>query len=389
KNVRPAGDNLLVRCLKRFYLGQLTVALKLRWLAVVLFVGVLIVTGFVAADMGREFMPELEEGNIWARATFPINVSIDEVSARSRVVRSLLKSYPEVSAVVPQIGRPDDGTDPTGYYNVEIFIPLLPEKDWPAPEGARRRRTKEELVMAINADLQKAFPGIDWGFSQNIRDNVMEALSGVKGENSVKIFGPDLDRLEELAQKVKATLADVRGVENPGVFRVQGQSNLEIPVDRQKCARWGVSVTDVQNVIQTAVGGKAVSQMTEGGRSFDITLRFPPRVRRDEHSILNIPVEVTNNQTVATMTGQAPTPLTGGSVGLAPKGTSATPPGLYGSQFEGTTGTTVPRRRLADFVTAQDEDGEPWRYGSFSRPGASTAYREPGEGRSAVNCGRV
>src|SRR5262249_51929602 len=145
---------------------------------------------------------------------------------------------------------------------------------------------------------------------QNIRDNVMEALSGVKGENSVKIFGPELNKLEELAQQVKEALASVRGVENPGVFRTQGQSNLEFPVDRQNCARWGISVADVQNVIQTAVGGKPVAQMTEGSRTFDITLRFAPPLRRDEQSILDIPVEVTNNQVVVGLPGHQPTPVT-------------------------------------------------------------------------------
>src|SRR4051812_23300638 len=155
----------------------------------------------------------------------------------------------------------------------------------------------------MNDDLDRHFPGVDWDFSQIIRDNVMEALSGVKGENSIKVFGPDLDKLEALAAQIRDRIAKVPGVDNPGVFHVQGQSNLEIPVDRQKCARWNVSAADVQNVIQTAVGGKAVSQMTEGGKTFDITLRFPFRLRKDEDSILKIPVEVTNNQVSTAQAG--------------------------------------------------------------------------------------
>src|SRR5438552_16985012 len=146
---------------------------------------------------------------------------------------------------------------------METFVPLKPTRDWPVPPGRDRPRTKRELIAEMNADLEKNFPGVSWDFSQNIRDNVMEALSGVKGENSVKIFGPDLDKLEELAVKVKDALAGVPGVDNAGVFRIQGQSNLEFPIDRLKCSRWNVSVADVQNVIQTAVGGKAFTQMVE------------------------------------------------------------------------------------------------------------------------------
>src|SRR5262249_56923927 len=140
-------------------------------------------------------------------------------------------AYPEVTVVVPAIGRPDDGTDPTGYYNMEIFVPLKPPKDWPVVPQLGRPRTKEELVKTMNDDLDRNFPGVDWDFSQIIRDNVMEALSGVKGENSIKIFGPDLDRLEELADQANNALNAVDGVENAGVFRIQGQSNLEFPVD--------------------------------------------------------------------------------------------------------------------------------------------------------------
>src|SRR5262249_47612909 len=151
------------------------------------------------------------------------------------------------------------GTDPTGYYNVETFIPLRPESEWPIDPSRGRRRTKEELIQDMNEALRENFPGVDWDISQIIRDNVLEALSGVKGENSIKIFGPDLDTLVALAFRVRETLAGVRGVENPGVFRIQGQSNLELPVDRQKCARWAVSAADVQATIQAAVGGKAVT----------------------------------------------------------------------------------------------------------------------------------
>src|SRR5262249_23261114 len=153
-----------------------------------------------------------------------------------------------------------------------MFVPLKPFGTWPVPPGRARARTKPELIAEMNEELDQTVLGVDWDFSQIIRDNVMESLSGVKGENSVKIFGPDLDELERLAEQVKNVLAGVRGVENAGVFRIKGQSNLEFTIDRPKCALWNVSVADVQNVIQTAVGGKACTQVIEGERAFDLTV---------------------------------------------------------------------------------------------------------------------
>jgi cobalt-zinc-cadmium resistance protein CzcA len=389
KNVKQSRDNVLVRVIKAFFLWQLRVALACRWLVLAAFVTLVTITGMVVVEMGREFMPELEEGNLWVRGTFPINISLDEVSARTNEVRRVLRGYPEVETVVAQIGRPDDGTDPTGYYNLELFVPLRPMKQWPIPPGADRPRTKDELIQDMNHELQHAFPGVDWGFSQVIRDNVMEALSGVKGENSIKVFGPDLDKLEDLAGKIKEAVAKVPGVENAGVFRVQGQSNLEFPVDRGKCGRWGVSATDVANVIQAAVGGKAVTQMVEGGKNFDITLRFAEPLRRDEQAVLAIPVEITNNQ----VTGPpgyslAPTPLTGGAAGLSPTGTSGSMPSLTGSQYNAIMSSwPVSRRRLGDLVTPTDVDGQPDEKGQFLKPGASTIYREQGQRLIALKFG--
>src|SRR5262249_11407052 len=161
---------------------------------------------------------------------------------------AVVRQYPEVALVASQVGRPDDGTDPTGFYNVEFSIPLHPDKDWPAvvPRAGLlawlgpRPRTKPELIDAMNRQLHPELIGVDWNFSQYIRDNVMEALSGVKGDNSVKIIGPDLDELEKLADQVKATLDTVPGLENVAVFRIKGQPNLEFTVDRQKCKYWKV-----------------------------------------------------------------------------------------------------------------------------------------------------
>ncbi len=388
RRVKPARDNVLVRSIRWVYLGQLRILLKLRWLTLAAFVAVLVVTGLLAANMGREFMPELEEGNLYIRGTFPINIAFEEVGARSREVRRILRNYPEVTAIVPQIGRPDDGTDPTGYYNMEIFVPLKPFKDWPVVKELGRPRTKDELLKEMNDDLDRHFPGVDWDFSQIIRDNVMEALSGVKGENSIKVFGPDLDKLEELAEKIKEQLAAVPGVDNAGVFRIQGQSNLELPVDRRKCARWNVSVADVENLIQAAVGGKAVAQMTEGGKSFDITVRLPQPLRDNEEAILNIPVDVTGNQvTAGSAPALNPTPQTGGGTGVSPTGTALGFPSLTGRSDNAAAlpGAAAPRRRLGDLVTPTDAQGRPDdQHGSFLKPGASTIYREQGQRLIAI-----
>jgi cobalt-zinc-cadmium resistance protein CzcA len=373
KNLKPGRPNFLVRSLNSFFLWQLRLALRVRWIVLASTIAFVGITAWAVYDMGREFMPELEEGNLYVRGTFPINISLGEVQARAARVRELIERYPEVEAAVTQIGRDDGGTDPTGYSNLEIFIPLLPEKDWPIGPRLNRRRTKAEVTEAMNEELDRLFPGVDWGFSQNIRDNVMEALSGVKGDNSIKIFGPDLAKLEELADTVKVTVSKVPGVQNVGVFHIQGQSNLEFPVDRAKCSRWNVSVADVQAVIQAAVGGKAFTQMVEGERTFDVVVRWPERLRNNEAAILDIPVEVANNQvTGPPIPGQSPTPVSGAGSGISANGTSLSPPALTGSQANAfAVSPPVPQRRLGDLVTPVN--------GQFLRPGASTIYREQGQ----------
>jgi len=389
RNLKPTRDNWLVRRLQGAYLLQLRWLLEFRWLTLAGFVFLLAITGFVAGKMGREFMPELEEGNLYIRGTFPINISFDEVGARGREVRRFLRQFHEVEAIVPMIGRPDDGTDPTGYYNMEIFVPLKAPKDWPAPPGKTQPRTKPELLKTMSDQLDSHFPGVDWDFSQIIRDNVMEALSGVKGENSIKIFGPDLGKLEELADQVKTAIARVPGVESPGVFRIQGQSNLEIPIDRAKCARWNLSVADLQDMIQAAVSGKALTQMTEGGRTFDITLRYPARLRSDVQSILDIPVDVTSHQVAPHgAQQQAATPVTSASTGLSSIGTSANFPALTGSNVNAPAlANLAPQRRIGDLVTPLDDKGHPSKDGHYVRPGASTIYREQGQRLIAVKFG--
>src|SRR5439155_3320383 len=305
--LKPAQDNVLVRWLKRGYLRQLERCLKYRWVTLGIFVAIMAATVlFAVPHLGREFMPELEEGNLWIRGNFPPHVSLDAAAAEIEHAREILKSgrYPELDAIVTQIGRPDDGTDPTGFNSAQIFVPLKPQRHWPVPPGATRRRTKAELVAEMNAELNSKFIGIDWNFSSYIRDNVMESLSGVQGDNSVKIFGPDLRHLEELAYQVKNRLEGIRGIgDSVGIYRIMGQSNHEFRVDRKKCARWGINVADVNNVIDGAVRGRALTQMIEGEKTFDVTPRWPAKDRQDLSSILEIPVDVVANQVTA---GSAP-----------------------------------------------------------------------------------
>jgi cobalt-zinc-cadmium resistance protein CzcA len=395
RKLEPVPDNFLVRILKSRYLNQLELCLRFRWVTLGVMGGLIAMTVCLLPLLGREFMPELEEGNLWIRATYPMNINLDAVSAQTDRARAIMQTYPEVQAIMAQIGRPDDGTDPTGFYNVEFFVPLKPQRDWPTlkTQGglmswfrSQRARTKLELVREMRDELNQKIVGVDWNFSQNIRDNVMESLSGVKGDNSVKIIGPDLDQLERLADRLQVILKDIRGVEDVGVFRVKGQPNLEFPIDREKCKDYGVSDNDVLTVIRTAVGGQPVSTMIEGEKKFDITLRWPESLRTSEKTILRIPVDITNNQTSGVVSSVAPTRITGGSTGLSSIGTSVSMPGLHGSLWNGTLNYLAanPQRPLHDFVTPLDEQGRRNPSGHFVRAGASTIYREQGERLIAV-----
>jgi heavy metal efflux system protein len=387
RNLKPSRDNFFVRYLRDGYLHQLDRVLRYRWLSLAFFLAIIGVTlGFAVPRLGREFMPELDEGNLWIRGTFPLNVSLERVVQDAAQARAVIRSYPEVESVVLQIGRPDDGTDPTGFYNAEIFVPMLPPKQWPklAREsgwrrfiwGSQRARSKEEIIQAMNDELGNKIVGVDWNFSQYIRDNVMESLSGVKGDNSIKIFGPNLEKLEELAAKARKQLRQVKGVENVGVFNIKGQSNLEFVVDPDKCARWGVSVADVNAVVQTAIGGKAFSTMIEGEKLFDISVRWPAWRRSSETSIFDIPVDISNNQVIS-LAGNGPTPSS--------TGTSVAAPAVPGSQTNTANPlSSTPRMRLRDLVSPLGEDGRPDPGGSFIRSGASTIYREQGNRLIAI-----
>ncbi|HEV3384549.1 MAG TPA: efflux RND transporter permease subunit, partial [Gemmata sp.] len=399
RNIPPTRDNVLVRVMKSRYLTNVDRCLRFRWLFLV-FMGSLVgITLWILPHLGREFMPELEEGNLWVRGMYPRNSSLDVVADGSRAARAVMRKYPEVEAIANQMGRPDDGTDPEGFYKSEFFVPLRPRSEWPAVKKQEgwasffadtRPRTKNELIAEMTAELRAATPGVDWNFSQNIRDNVMEAISGVKGDNSIKIFGPDLEELQRVAKVVAEHLQTIPGVKDVGVMDVMGQPNFDIPWDSDKCKQWGVTVADLQNVIQTAVGGQAFSTMIEGEKRFDISLRWPMPLRDNVRAIMDIPVDVINNQVASQYQAQLPsTRQTGTATGLTTPGTAAPGFALTGSQSNAVNNYlgATPRRRLGDLVTPYDAEGLPNPEGSFIRPGASMIFREQGKRMIAVKFG--
>ena len=278
-------DTLVDRVMKWVYSRILNHVLRFRVPTLLAMGALLAFTITLVPGLGGEFMPELEEGNLWIRALMPRTVSREEAARMAPRLREVIASVPEVRGVMSQVGRPDDGTDVTSFFNLEFNVPLRPMEEW--REGMTRRKIEQELTNKFND-----FRGLNFSFSQLIRDNIDEALSGIKGANSVKIFGTDLNTLEETAQRVANILRDVPGIENVGVFHIVGQPNLEIQIDRRACARYGVNVADVEEVIQVAIGGRAFSEMVEGEKRYDIVLRLPKDLRDDPGDIGRIPVDV-------------------------------------------------------------------------------------------------
>jgi cobalt-zinc-cadmium resistance protein CzcA len=265
--------------------------------------GVLLVVVFLAARMlGTEFLPHLEEGNFWIRATMPQAISLEAGTADVREIRRLIKSYPEVVTVISQHGRPDDGTDTGGFYDTEFFVPLKPFDSW--PKGV----DKATLTAEISSRLNNRFPGVDFNFSQNIEDNVEEAASGVKGENSVKVFGTDLTTDDKIADQVIKVMSNVKGIQDLAAFHAVRQPTLNITVDRNRAARYGLATGDVNLVIQTAIGGQAASaNLYEDGsdRNFPIIVRLAPPYRSTIDEIRHITVNAPN----PSGTGTIPVPL--------------------------------------------------------------------------------
>jgi cobalt-zinc-cadmium resistance protein CzcA len=260
----------------------------LQWPKTVLLI-VLIFAAAVFAqypNMGGEFLPKLEEGNIWARATMPMTISLDHGAEMVNRMRHVFMSFPEVTTVVSQLGRPDDGTETTGFFNCEFSVQLKPHDQWP------RGLTKVQLVQQIDNKLTRDFPGVSFGYSQNIEDNVDEAMSGVKGTNSVKVFGRDLAVDERVANQIKEVMSGVPGIVDLAVYRSLGQPNVTITPIREVCARYGLNVGDVAQVVNAAIGGVAATQVLQGDRRFDLVVRWQKPYRTSLDAIRQIRVSL-------------------------------------------------------------------------------------------------
>ena len=254
---------------------------------------IMVVTGFASFKfLGTEFLPQLNEGSIYVRANLPLSISLDAAVKLSEQMRAVFRSFPEVKQVLSQTGRPNDGTDPTGFYNAEFHVDLYPKELW------KRHIKKEELIEEMQKKLM-AFPGINFNFSQPIMDNVEEAVSGVKGSIAVKIFGNDLEIMEDNADTVCNVLAKVKGIEDLGIIHNIGQPELRIELDDRKMAQYGVATADCQAVIEMAIGGKAATQFYDGDRRFDIRIRYQEKFRQNEQQIGNLKVPALNGKLVA------------------------------------------------------------------------------------------
>ncbi len=284
------SDTGMVRWLHRFYQPVFRAALAHRALTCS-FAIILGLCAFLAVrSLGLEFLPKLEEGNFWIRATMPTSISLEAGNSTVDGIRAILRSHPEVITVVSQHGRPDDGTDATGFFNAEFFVPLKPFDQWP------RGLTKEKLTEQLQAEFENRFPGVDFNFSQNIEDNVEEAASGVKGENSVKLFGDDLNTLEATAARIAEIMSKVPGITDLAVLRTLGQPTVRIDIDRLKAARYGLQPGDINATVAAAIGGTQAGSLYERGadRNFPIIVRLRPQDRNSLDAIKMIPVGVSN-----------------------------------------------------------------------------------------------
>ena len=279
-------DTLLVRFMRKHYPPIVDAALAHRRSVLMAAAAVVLVAGLAGSRLGMEFLPKLEEGNLWIRATMPLSISMEESDSYVNGMRRMIASYPEVQTTVSQHGRPDDGTDATGFFNAEFFVPLKPQSQWPA--GVE----KEAMTADMSRRLQARYPGVEFSFSQYIEDNVEEAASGVKGENSVKVFGPNLEVLEKSASRIAAVLKTVPGVTDLAALRSLGQPTLQIVVDRDRAARWGLTPADVNAAVQTAIGGQSAGDLYEPGsdRHFALMVRLAQQYRSDVEAISHISI---------------------------------------------------------------------------------------------------
>ena len=285
-------DSFATRTVKKLYEPIFAFGMRRPWFALLIGVIPVVIGLSLFKTLGGEFMPKLEEGNLWIRATLPTSVSLEASGKYVGRMRAILRGCPpdgacddqtrkhsEVVTVISQLGRPDDGTDVAGFQNIELFAPLKPFDKW------EHGMTKEKLTDELSKELSEAFPGVVFNFSQMISDNVEEAMSGVKGENSIKVFGPSVSENEVTADKIMTTVSGVKGVEDLGLIRSSGQPSIRIVPDRQACSRYGLNTGNVETIIQAAIGGKAVTQVLEGDRRFDLTVRWLAPYRESVEAI--------------------------------------------------------------------------------------------------------
>ena len=277
-------ETRVMRWLHRIYMPLLRWAIRNRGIVMTAAGGLVVLTFIGIRLLGLEFLPKLEEGNLWIRATLPPTISLEEGNSYVNEMRKVIRARPEVESVVSQHGRPDDGTDAAGLFNAEFFAPLKPASEWPGS------RDKDELTAELLAQLQKRFPGVEFNFSQYLQDNVAEAVSGVKGENSIKLYGNDLVELTNTANKIKSVLSTVKGVTDLSVFTSLGQPTIQIDIDRARAARYGLSPGDINATIRVAIGGDSAGDLYEPGsdRHFPIIVRLAPEYRKSAEAIHNL-----------------------------------------------------------------------------------------------------
>ena len=282
-------ETKIVEAIREFYTPKLTWVMQHTQQVLIGGIASILVGLVMLTQLGSEFLPALEEGNLWIRASMPSTINLEAGTDSVHRMRELIKSHPEVVTVVSQHGRPDNGSDAAGFNNVELFAPLKPFDDW--PKGS----TKEKLVASLQKDFENEFPGVTTNFSQYIQDNVQEGLSGVKGANSVKVIGPDLATLESLANDVKFVMSNIEGVSDLGIFYILGQPNLNISIDREKAARYGLNTGDVNTVIQAAFAGTEATKVIEGVRQFALTVRLRGESRDSLEDVSNLRIGYTTS----------------------------------------------------------------------------------------------
>lgn len=296
--VYPKGTkewhNPLMNWLTRLYARGLDLAIRWHWVTVGAALASLGGVLLLARGIGSEFLPHLDEGAIWARGSLAPSTGPTEGTRIMNQARVMFAKFPEVRQVVSQVGRPDDGTDTTGFFNTEYFIDLRPKDQW----RPLFHQDKDKLIEALGQQAEQ-FPGVTWNFSQPISDNMEEAVSGVKGELAIKIYGTDLPLLEQKGDEILGVMSKIRGVEGLGLFRVIGQPNLNLVVDRAKADRFGINVSDIQDAVETAVGGKAVSQVLKGEERYDLVVRYQPQYRSTIEQIQNIRLPAASGERVS------------------------------------------------------------------------------------------